>query len=230
MRSFKGISRLALAAALVSFSLAAVPAMAAPVIPPNLALSPQAVQQFLANPAALLTQYPNGGPQLAEEVYKLAGTDPATLQPLLALLQTADPQQAAAIGQGLGQAADQAVKTDQAYATQIQQGVVGAHNSPALVAFDAAIGGNIQLTAAGPGGGGGGGGEAGTGASGGVGGFFAGSPLGLAPGAANVADSFNFGTFTPSSTTGTTPPTTTTTTTTNVSTTTINELPFNVVD
>lgn len=224
MQYFKGISRLALTVALASFSLAALPAMAAPVIPSDSTLSPQAIQQFLANPSSLLSQFPNGGPQLADEVYKLAGTDPATLPALTALLQTATPQEAAAIGEGLGKVADQAVKTDQAYATQIQQAIVGAHNSPALVAFDAAIGGNIQLTAAGPGGGGGGGGEAPTTASGGVGGFFAGNPFNLGPGAPNTADSFNFGEFTPSSGKGTT--TTTTTTVTNVSSTTIDQFPL----
>jgi hypothetical protein len=224
MQYFKGISRLALVAALGGFSFAALPAVAAPVIPPGQTDTPQQVQQFLSNPSALLSQYPNGGPQLADAVYKLAGTDPAALPALTALLQTANPQEAAAIGEGLGKVADQAVKTDQAYATQIQQAIVGSHNSPALVAFDAAIGGNIQLTAAGAGGGGGGGGESPTGTNSGSGGFFAGSPFNGNNGVGNTADSFTFGDFNPSSTTGGN--NTNTNTTTNVSSTTINETPI----
>ncbi len=194
-----GLVRLAQAAAIASFFLAPLSAVAAPVIPANLALSAQAIQQFLANPSALLTQYPDGGPQMIDEVYKLAGTDPATLQALLGLLKSANPKQASAIGTGLGKIAVEAVKTNQAYATLIQQAVVAAQSASALVAFDAAIGGNIQLTAAAGGGGTGGGGEAGTGSSGTFGGYFAGSPLNLYTAATNTVDSFTLNSFTPSS-------------------------------
>lgn len=199
VRYFSGLARLARAAAIASFFLAPLSAAAAPVIPPNLALSAQAIQQFLANPSALLTQYPDGGPQMIDEVYKLAGTDPATLQALLALLKSANPKQASAIGTGLGKVAVDAVKTNQAYATQIQQAVVAAQSTSALVAFDAAIGGNIQLTAATGGGGAGGAGEEGTAGGGTFGGFFAGSPLSLTTATANTADSFGTPSFSPSS-------------------------------
>jgi hypothetical protein len=158
---------------LASFS----PAIAA-VYPPERALSAQTIQQFVADPAALLAQYPNGGPQLIAEVRDLAASDPATLKLLLGLLKSANADQASAIGTGLGQVAVMAVKTDEAYATEIQEDVVAAQNISTLVAFSAAVGGNIQLAAAtgGGGGGGGGGGEEGTNPTGTTGGFYAGNP------------------------------------------------------
>lgn len=166
------------------------PAVAA-VYSPRRALPPQVIQQFLANPAALLTRYPIGGAQMIAQVRDLAASDPATLKPLLELLKTANADQASAIGTGLGQVAMMAVKTDQAYATRIQEGVVAAQNNSTLVAFSAAIGGSIQLTAAtGGGGGGGGGGEEQTNSSGTFGGFFAGNPEHFTTSVTNTPDTF----------------------------------------
>lgn len=182
----------ALGALIAGSSLASVSPAIAAVYSHDRALSPQAIQQFLANPAALLAQYPNGGAQLISAVRDLAASDPATLQPLLNLLKTANNDQATAIGTGLGQVAVMAVRNDPAYATQIQEGVVAAQNNSSLVAFSAAIGGSIQLAAAtgGGGGGGGGGGEEGTGQPNAAGGFFAGSPEDLHTFGTNTADTF----------------------------------------
>jgi hypothetical protein len=179
-------------AGLVAGSLAVFSPAIAAVYSPEHALPPQVIQQFLANPDVLLAQYPDGGAQLIAQVRDLAASDPATLKPLLALLKEANPDQASAIGTGLGQVAIMAVKIDQAYATQIQESVVAAQNDSALVAFSAAIGGSIQLTAAtgGAGGGGGGGGEEGTGQNQAFGGFFAGSPENFTTFVTNKADSF----------------------------------------
>ena len=97
---------------------------------PQQALPAQTIQQFLADPAALLTQNPHGGPLLIELVRELAASDPTTLNPIIGLLESANPDQATAIGTGLGQAALLAVKNDQAYATQIQNAVAKASPTP----------------------------------------------------------------------------------------------------
>ncbi len=183
-------------AGLIAGSLAAFSPAIAAVYSPEHVLPPQVIQQFLATPDALLAQYPNGGAQLIAQVRDLAASDPATLKPLLALLKEANPDQASAIGTGLGQVALMAVKTDQAYASQIQEGVIAAQNDSALVAFSAAIGGSIQLTAATGGGGGGGGGEEGTGQFQTFGGPFTGTSETFTTSVANKPDIFQL-TFTP---------------------------------
>jgi hypothetical protein len=154
------------------------PAMAA-VYSPQQALPSAAVQQFLANPSSLLSQFPNGGAAMITQVRNLAASDPATLKALVGLLGSATTEQSTAIGTGLGQVALMAVRNDQKFATDIQTAVVTAQNESALVAFKSVVGGDIQLTAAtGITGGGGGGGEEATGSTPGLssGGFgFAGS-------------------------------------------------------
>ena len=106
---------------------------AAAVYSPQQALSAQAIQQFVADPIALLAEYPDGGGQLIARVRDLAASDPATLNPLIGLLTNANQGQATAIGTGLGQVATMAVKTDQAYAVQIQEAIVSADKSRADV-------------------------------------------------------------------------------------------------
>jgi acetamidase/formamidase len=92
------------------------------------------------------------------KVRDLAASDSATLDALLGLLKSANPDQASAIGTALGQVALMGIATDQAFATQIQTEVVLSGNTSALVAFSAVVGGDIKLAAAtGPGGGAGGG-------------------------------------------------------------------------
>jgi hypothetical protein len=102
------------------------PPAAAAVYSPQQALPSTVIQDFLKDPAALLEQYPNGGPQMIVRVRDLAGSDPATLNAIVGLLATANSAQSSAIGTGLGQVALLAVKTDQAYANQIQEAIAGA--------------------------------------------------------------------------------------------------------
>jgi hypothetical protein len=133
------------------------------------ALSPQAVNQFVSDPASLLAEFPNGGAKMISEVRDLALSNPATLNALVSLLTNANLDQQKALGAGLGQAALIAVKTDQAYAAQIQKAVTASENQNAILAL-AAIMGDQAIGAAGGGGGGGGGGGQ-TSAYGGAGGY-----------------------------------------------------------
>jgi hypothetical protein len=94
------------------------------------ALTAQAIQEFIANPDALLTQYPEGGAEMISRVRDLSASDPATLNPIIGLLAKANGKQAGAIGTGLGQTALMAVKTDQAYANEIQTALAKAMSSP----------------------------------------------------------------------------------------------------
>jgi len=189
MLNFRTFQCAILGAAIAGCALAPLsPAMAA-VYSSQQALPAQTVQQFLANPAALLTQYPNGGPAMITEIRNLAASDPATLKALVGLLASANSDQASAIGTGLGQVAVMAVRTDPSFANDIQGAVVTSQNDSALVAFKAAVGGDIQLTAATGTTGIGGGGESGTVPGSGLGGFFAGNPQSF-PGTGNQPDTF----------------------------------------
>lgn len=90
------------------------------------ALPATAIAQFVADPPALLAQYPDGGGGLIARIRDLAASDPSTLNPIIDLLATANPSQTNAIGTGLGQAALAVVKTDQSYAATIQAALVAA--------------------------------------------------------------------------------------------------------
>lgn len=174
------------------------------------ALPPATIQQFLANPDSLLTQYPNAGPQLTKAVRDLVASDPQTLNAIIGLLKTASPDQASAIGTGLGQVAELAVTNDPDFANQIQTSIVAANVDSALVAFSAVVGGDIKLAAATSGAGVGGGGEAPTGQNTVGGGINGSSTLNFPSFVSNVADSFNNTAFTPGtpgtpSVSGTTP-------------------------
>lgn len=186
----------AFAAPLVSGSIVgAVSPAAAAVYTPQQALPAPTVQQFLANPSGLLTQFPNGGPDLTKMVRDLAASNPQTLSALIGLLRGATPEQASAIGTGLGQAAELAVNTDPDYATEIQTAVVTASNDSAMVAFSAVVGGNVKLAAAG--GGGGGGGEEQTNPNSVGGGISGSSNLNFPSFVSNTADSFTTPSFSP---------------------------------
>lgn len=182
-----------LVGAIAACSLGSLSPAIAAVYPSSSALPPEVIRQFLANPAALLDEYPNGGAKAITQVRDLGASDPTTLKPLLGLLALANADQANAIGTALGQVAMMALKTDQAYATQIQEAVVAAQNNAALVAFSAAIGGSIQLSATtgGGGGGGGGGGEEPTGQNGNSGGALSADTEHFTTFFANTPDSFS---------------------------------------
>lgn len=193
LRLTRTIIRAAIAVSVLAFLP---PAMAA-VYPPQQVLPAQAIQQFLADPGALLTQYPNGGPDMIKAVQDLAASDPSTLNALLGLLAKANSDQAKAIGTALGKVAKAAAGGDPGYATQIQVGVALANNDSALGAFNVEVGGDIQLTAVtgGAGGGGGGGQVNPLGNSGGTGG--GGNSFNLTTGIITIPDAFSSPNFSP---------------------------------
>ena len=121
------ISDVGLCALLVAALLTGPPSTLTPVeaavYSPQQALPPPAIQDFLADPSALLKEYPDGGAQMISRVRDLAASDPMTLNAIIGLLATANPNQSTAIGTGLGQVALMAVKSDQAYANQIQEAI-----------------------------------------------------------------------------------------------------------
>ncbi len=178
------------AAVLGSLLVSAQLAMSA-VYSPRAALPAQTIQQFLANPQGLLSQYPDGGALMVSRVRDLVASDPGTVDPILALLKSANPEQASAIGTGLGQVALMAVSQDQAFATDLQTKVAQAGDTTAIAAFSAVVGGDIKLAATGPGGGaGGGGGESQTGPGNAIGGFAVPETFSLVTSVRNVPDSF----------------------------------------
>jgi hypothetical protein len=197
MRSFHVVPRALFAASVLGLAMAFASQASAAVYSERQALSPQTVQQFISDPTSLLSQFPNGGPMMITKVRDLAASDPATLSALMGLLKTANPDQSTAIGTALGQVALMAINTDQAFATEIQTQIAQAGNASALVAFSAVVGGDIKLTAAGPGVGIGGGGESQTQTTSGIGGFFAGAPLTLPTSAPNTPDTFTLLSFSP---------------------------------
>ena len=209
--------RVAAAVAAALAITAAAPADAA-CFGPAEQLAAATVDQFLANAASLLQQFPSGGALMISRVRDLAASNPAALPLLLGLLPNANADQITALGTGLGQAALVCVRTDQAYQIQIQQAVAATANNALIVAYTAVVGDRPIGAVGGGGGGGGGGGIGGPGGGGSTGG------AGFAPsggGSAllgiftNVATSFTTSLLTaPNITTTTAPGTTTTTTTT----------------
>jgi hypothetical protein len=122
---------------------------------PGQQLPAQAVSRFINEPGKLLTQFPNGGPQMISLIRDLVASDPGTL-PLITELNTrANPDQVRAIGAGLGQAALVCAHTAQAFSEEIQKVTIAANNKPMTEAFGAVMG-NQFLGLANPGVGGGG--------------------------------------------------------------------------
>lgn len=122
--------------------------------------TPQVISQFLKSPSDLLTQSPNGGPQLVSSVRDLVASDPATLQPILNLLANANKNQKSAIGAGLAQAAKIVVRSNPGLATEIQQAILNTKDQDVVLAF-AAGAGDRPIGATGGGGAGAGGGASG---------------------------------------------------------------------
>jgi hypothetical protein len=92
----------------------------------------------------------------------VAVAHPEALQTIIGLLTGANADQQSAIGSALGQAANIVVKTNQAYANQIQQAIANSGSDNANTAF-AAVTGNVNIASTGGGGGGGGNGSIGFG-------------------------------------------------------------------
>jgi hypothetical protein len=114
----------------------------------------QTVAQFLANPNRLLQDNPTGGPRMISLIRDLAVADPATLQPLLQLLATANKEQKMAMGSGLAQAARIVVRTNPAYANQIQVAIANTRDQDLVLAF-ASLAGDQPIGGPGAAGGGG---------------------------------------------------------------------------
>jgi hypothetical protein len=122
------------------------------------ALQAPAIAVFQANPGQMLSQFPNGGPDLTKRVQDLVGSDKATLAAIIALAKTANNDQRKAIADGLAQVARAyATSGDPGYAGQIQQAVVTS-GLPEFAKAYAEAAGDTGTAAAGGGGGGSGGG------------------------------------------------------------------------
>jgi hypothetical protein len=134
-------------------------------------LSEADVKSFLDQPAALLTDFPSGGLPLSTRVRSLAGSDAATLDPILSLVGSASSTQVAAIGSGLARVARACEKVNPEYAATIQDKVAALGNSALDLAFATALQ-EIQTAALGAAGavGGAAGGAAGIGGTGTAGG------------------------------------------------------------
>lgn len=118
------------------------------------------VASFRANPSQLLTQYPDGGPQMVNEVAGLVSTDRTTLTTIIALAKNANEDQRKAIGAALAQVAKAYAANNPAFANQIQQAVVTSGIPELAKAYASAAG---ETATASIGGGGAGGGPTGSG-------------------------------------------------------------------
>lgn len=120
-------------------------------------LPASAVTAFQANPGQLLTQFPNGGPDMINQIVSLLGADRAALPTIITLAKTANEDQRKAMAGALAQVAKSLASGDPAFANQIQQ-TVAASGLPEFAKAYAEAAGDTGTAAAGGGGGGGGGG------------------------------------------------------------------------
>lgn len=133
------------------------------------------VDEFLANPAQVMAQYPNGGAELISLIRDVAISHPEALATITSLLSSGTVDQQAAVGSGLGQAYNIVLNTDQAYAAQIAAAVGGSNSDSAKTAYSGATG-NVSIASTGGGAAGGGGGGGGSGGT--AGGSGSGTPTG----------------------------------------------------
>ncbi len=116
---------------------------AAPCIAPPLA--PAAIDQFKANPAALIA--PDADTRTIEaQVRDLAGTDASLAADLVGLAKTANPRFRTAIAAGLAQAAIACQTIDQQAALTIQQAVASFDEESFQSSF-AAVSGDLSTAA-----------------------------------------------------------------------------------
>jgi hypothetical protein len=115
----------------------------------------------------VLQQFPNGGPELISLVRDGCLGNPSALSSIIALLGNAKTDQQMAIGSGLGQCAQLSVRTNPAFADQIQNAIALSGIQNAILAF-AGVTGNVPIASTGVGAGGVGGGAGGPTGSGGV--------------------------------------------------------------
>ena len=130
-------------------------------------LTSQQVNQFVADPSAMLKANPEGGGRLVARIRDLMLSDsclPAPAAPRLpecqqalsaitTLLANANDAQKAAIGTGLGEAAQSLVATNPTLANDIQTALAQVGDKLALEAYQTTVG-NQAIAAAGGGGGG----------------------------------------------------------------------------
>jgi hypothetical protein len=135
--------------------------------PAKAALTTQQVNQFLADPTALLTQNPNGGGKLVTQVRDLMLSEPCTPSPtaprsaacqqalasIIGLLANSTDAQKTAIGTGLADAAQLMVPTNPTLAADIQTALATNGDKLALEAYQTTVG-NQAIGSAGGGGGG----------------------------------------------------------------------------
>jgi hypothetical protein len=131
------------------------------------------IARFQADPKTIFFNdqgRPASNPELISNVRELVIADKADLKPVIEQLKLASADEQAAIGTALGQAAQAVLRTDPAYAAEIQEALAAAGFQNAILAF-AAVTGNVPIGAAGAagaagaggvGGGAGGGGSAGS--------------------------------------------------------------------
>ncbi len=113
-----------------------------------------AQQQAASTPGQVMSQYPNGGPDLVTQVQNLMNADRGNLAAILAFAQTATEDQRKAIGQGLAAVAKSYAASDPGYVTQIAQAVANA-GLPELEKAYAEAASDTGTAATGGGGGGG---------------------------------------------------------------------------
>ena len=124
-------------------------------------LAPSAISAFQANPGQLLSQFPNGSPEMAKQVRDLVGSDKATLSAIIALAKAANEDQRKAIAQGLADAAKAYATNDPAFVNQIQLAVANAGILEFAKAYAEAAGDTATASTGGGGGAGGAGGGGG---------------------------------------------------------------------
>lgn len=128
---------------------------------PDKQLSPQAISDFLNNPAAMLSDPANANPNpksatdsFTKTIETLVASDPRALPAVIELLKTASVAQQGAIGTGLGSAANDCNVPDPKFAADIAEALAKATSTPAQTNFALATGKPIGSVAAGGAGGG----------------------------------------------------------------------------
>jgi hypothetical protein len=121
---------------------------------PDKQMSPQAVSDFLNNPATLLSGSDDANfDGLSVSIQNLVASNPAALPLVVGLLKNASVSQQKAIGAGLGNAANLCNVPDPKFATEIADALAKATSDPAQIQF-ALITGKATGSVAGGGGGG----------------------------------------------------------------------------
>ena len=136
---------------------ALLPCFAAPALAACISPAPAgggAIDSFNAAPAGLLSAHTNGGAGLINQVRDLVVSDGRTLGQIVSLVAQASPEQRAAIGTGLAQAAGACVRTEPTTAQAIQEAIVLANNDQLAMAFRATAG-DVRTASVGAGAGGG---------------------------------------------------------------------------